>query len=128
MKIDKKTIQSFKEKWVEKIKLFFYDAWCSWTKLDIEENPDITNLILCNNIDWIDVYCSENNKDKFVDCNITKTVSEDHTWKEKVRYIYTSTKVKDRCGCWSSFSFSEKNLQIDLNKLKDLKNNFKKWI
>jgi len=34
--------------------------------------------------------------------------------------------VKDRCGCGSSFSFDKKEVKIDLSKLKDLKNNFKK--
>lgn len=126
LKLDKNTLSDLNGKQVKNIKLFFYDSWCEWTKLDIEENPDISNLELIINIDWINVYSSFEDKDKFEDCSITKTVTADHSWKEKIRYIYSSEKVKWRCGCWSSFSFEKKKINIDLNKLKDIKLNFKK--
>lgn len=124
--IDNNTLFDFKEKWVLNIKLYFYDAWCSWTKVDIEENPDISNLTYLEESNWINIYCDNQNKDKFDNCIITRTITSDHTWKNKTRYIFTSNKVKDRCWCWSSFSFEKKQLKIDLNKLKDMKFNFKK--
>ena len=126
MIIDKQTLFDLKQRWVKSIKLYFYDSWCEGTKLNIEENPDLENLELIENIDWIAVYSNKEDKDKFDDCSITRTVTADHTWKEKIRYIYSSNKVKGRCGCWSSFSFEEKKLKINLEKFKDLKSKFKK--
>jgi Fe-S cluster assembly iron-binding protein IscA len=126
--LDKNTINYLKEKWVENIKIFFYDSGCSWTKLDLEENPDISDLVLLKNQDWVNIYSSPKDKDKFKNCTITRVVKADHTWKEKIRYIFSSEEVKDRCGCGSSFSFDKKELKIDFEKLKNLKNNLKKWI
>ncbi len=57
---------------------------------------------------------------------ITRTVTADHTGKQKIRYILTSDAVKERCGCGSSFSFEKHIPQIDTQKLKNLKANFKK--
>ena len=124
--LDKKTINNLKQKNIFNIKIFFYNAWCSWIKVDLEENPDILNLDLFLNQDWVNIYCEKSNKIKFENCKITKTIIADHTWKEKIRYIFTSKQVKDRCGCWSSFSFSKKKLKINFDKLKDLKLNFHK--
>ncbi len=126
MNIDKQTLTDFKQNWVSHIKLYFYNAWCSGTKLDIEKNPNTKWLLRLTEIDWIEIFCNLIDKDKFENCSITRTISADHTWKEKIRYIYKSEKVKDRCGCWSSFSFGEKKLKIDLEKFKDLKKNFAK--
>lgn len=125
--LDKQTLSDLKDRWINSIKLFFYDAGCSWTKLDLEENPDKSNLSLVSEVDWIKIYSDLKDKDKFENCFVTRTVTADHTWKEKVRYIYTSNKVKSRCWCGSSFSFGEKKIKIDLEKFKTLKNNFKAW-
>ena len=73
-----------------------------------------------------DVYVNKSDKEKFNWAIITKTITADHTWKEKIRYIFSNEKVKERCGCWSSFSFEKKVPKIDLSKLKEMKNKFKK--
>jgi hypothetical protein len=130
MKLDKSTVMDLMNRKVEKILVYFYDAWCSGTKVNIKEdfeiNLDLQKLELKSSP--FDVYVEKKDADKFIWALITKTVSADHTWKEKIRYIFSNEKVKDRCGCWSSFSFWEKKKpKIDLSKLKDLKNNFKKW-
>lgn len=128
MKLDKKTVLDLIERKVEKILIYFYDAWCSWTKVDIKEDFEITDFIkkLELSSSPFTVYVEKKDFDKFKNAIITKTVSADHTWKEKVRYIFNNEQVKDRCGCGSSFSFEKKKPKIDLNKLRDLKNNFKK--
>ena len=130
MKLDKSTVMDLMNRKVEKILVYFYDAWCSGTKVNIKEdfeiNLDLQKLELKSSP--FDVYVEKKDADKFIWAVITKTVSADHTWKEKIRYIFSNENVKDRCGCWSSFSFWEKKKpKIDLTKLKDLKNNFKKW-
>lgn len=130
MKLDKSTVLDLMNRKVEKILVYFYDAWCSGTKVNIKEdfeiNSDLQKLELKSSP--FDVYVEKIDADKFIWAVITKTVTADHTWKEKTRYIFSNEQVKDRCGCGSSFSFWEKKKpKIDINKLKDLKNKFKKW-
>lgn len=128
MKLDKKTVLDLIERKVEKILVYFYDAWCSGTKVDIKEdfevNSDLEKLDLSSSP--FAVYVEIKDKDKFNWSIITKTVTADHTWKEKVRYIFSNEKVKDRCWCGSSFSFEKKQPKLNLENLKNLKNNFKK--
>lgn len=126
IKLDKNTINFFKEKWSKNIKIYFYDAWCSWTKINITDDFDINDdLIILKNESQINIYVKKSEKDYLENWTITRTVKSDHTWKEKIRYIFSSNKVKDRCGCWSSFSFSEKKKpKINLDKLKNFKNKF----
>ncbi len=128
MKLDKKTVVDLIERKVKKILVYFYDAWCSGTKVNIKEDfvlsDELTKLDLSSSP--FEVYIEKKDFDKFNWAIITKTITADHTWKEKVRYIFSNEKVKDRCGCGSSFSFEKKKPQIDMEKLKNLKNNFKK--
>jgi hypothetical protein len=46
IKIDKKTLVEFQEARVKKIHVFFYEAGCSGTKVDIETDFDEKNLEL----------------------------------------------------------------------------------
>jgi len=36
---------------------------------------------------------------------ITRVIVADHTWVAKVRYIFASDEVEDRCWCWTSFLY-----------------------
>lgn len=128
MKLDKKTVLDLIERKVEKILVYFYDAWCSGTKVDIRED-----FIIDDSLEKLElssspffVYVEKKDKEKFDWAIITKTIVADHTWKEKNRYIFSNEQVKDRCGCGSSFSFEKKTPKIDLNKLKMLRDRFKK--
>ena len=127
MKIDKNTINYFKENNAEKIKIFFYNSGCSWTKLNIVSEFDIDESVeFFREEEGIKIYIEKIEKEKFENCNITRVSTIDHTWKEKIRYIFSSNKVKDRCGCGSSFSFSEKKLKLNLEELKNIKSKFGK--
>ena len=133
IKLDKNTIALFEEQKLEKIKIFFYDSGCSWTKVDISSDFEVDESLVEVNIplltkEGLGVVCYLEKKDysKFENCNITRTVVADHTGKEKIRYIFSSNKVKYRCWCGSSFSFSEKKLKLNLEELKNIKLNFKK--
>jgi len=129
IKLDKNTINDLESRKVEKIKIFFYDAWCSWTKINISENFKIDQTLIEVNINSknkFKIYIDKRDKDKLENCSITKTITADHTLKEKTRYIFTSKEVKWRCWCWSSFNFWEKKPKINLDNLKNIKNNFKK--
>jgi hypothetical protein len=46
LKIDKKTIQTFLDNGVKKIKVFFYEAGCSGTKVDISSEFDMTDNLI----------------------------------------------------------------------------------
>ena len=128
MKLDKKTVLDLIERKVEKILVYFYDAWCSGTKVDIKEDfivdDSLEKLELSSSPFF--VYVEKKDKQKFAWAIITKTIVADHTWKEKIRYIFNNEQVVDRCGCGSSFSFEKKTPKIDLNKLKMLRDRFKK--
>lgn len=128
MKLDKKTVLDLIERKVDKIFVYFYDAWCSWTKVSIKEDFDITTDLQKLNLSSspFEVYVEKKDFEKFDWSIITKSVVADHTWKEKIRYIFSNKKVLDRCWCWTSFSFEKKKPKIDLEKLKHLREKFKK--
>ncbi len=129
IKLDKNTVFDLENRKVAKILLYFYEAWCSGTKIDLKEHFELKDdLEKINLLDYgFDVYLEKKDKKRFENSIITKTINKDHSWEEKVRYIFSNEKIKDRCGCGSSFSFEAKKIKIDLAKLKDLRNNFKAW-
>lgn len=125
LQFDSKTITQLEADWTEKLKVFFYGAWCSGTKIDMttdfEVDDSLTQIESC----WrFDLYVEISDREKLENARITKVVKADHTGKEKIRYIYSSDDVLDRCGCGTSFWFEKKIPKIDLSKLKDMKKNF----
>ena len=58
--------------------------------------------------------------------SITRVVVADHTGVAKTRDIFASDDVEDRCGCGTSFAFEKPAPKIDLEKLKQMRENFKK--
>lgn len=128
MKLDKNTVIDLINRKVPKIFIYFYDAWCSWLKLSISEEFEISQDLVKMDLSSspFDVYVEKNDYEKFAWSIITKTVTADHTWKEKVRYIFSNPNlVEDRCWCWTSFSFEKKAPKLNLDKLSELKKNFK---
>ncbi len=127
MKLDKSTVLDLINRKIKKIFIYFYDAWCSGQKINISEDFEITEDMkkLDLSTSPFDVYVQKKDYEKFNWSIITRTLVADHTWKEKIRYIFSSQKVKDRCGCWSSFSFEKKKPKLNLQNLKTLKKNFK---
>lgn len=119
--IDKNVLELFKE---ENLKVFFYKSGCEWTKINIEPINDfewLESINIDNKIIWL------NSEEKnFLDNwkIVLQIKKEDnwHGWKNK--FLFVSKKITSRCWCSSSFSFENK--LIDSNKLKLLKNVFKK--
>ena len=144
IKIDKKTLIEFQEKGVKKIHVFFYDAGCSGTKVDIETDFDEKDLELVaifpdldsqgkpvNNppLKWegIKVYIIPANKEQFDWAMVTKIREKSdnpHLQWAREKYIFSNPKIQDRCGCGTSFSFEKKVPKIDLEKLRLLKDRF----
>ena len=132
IKLDNKLVQDLVGRWVKKVKIFFYEAGCSGTKVDMSEDFDVDESLTPTLSPrerekyWFQIYVEKTDADKFKGVTITRLVKADHTGKEKVRYILSSDKVQDRCGCGASFSFEKKVPKINLENLKNLKNSFQK--
>lgn len=123
-------LQDFETRQVKKIKLFFFWGGCSGTKLDVAETFEIdASLFLAEGHNYpFDVYVEMKDKEKFEWAIITKLEKKDpknpHLTGGKTAYIFTNEKVKERCGCGTSFSFEKKKVKWDIEKLKKLKGSF----
>ena len=129
MKLDKNFIDFLEENKIEKIKIFFVEWGCSGSKIDVLfDDFDInSDLIELEKIKNTKIFVYKNQEEKFLNSQIIRTVKADHTGQEKVRFLFSNNDlVKDRCGCWSSFSFEKKKPKINLENLKNLKQNFNK--
>ena len=128
IKLCNNTLEYFEGLGSGKIKVFFYSAGCSGNKVDIVGEFDIDESVeLLEEKNWIEIYVDKRDKEHLVWSSITRVAVADHTGIEKVRYIYKWAEVKWRCGCGSSFNFGEeKNIKLDLGKLKDMKKKFRK--
>ncbi len=147
LQLDPKTITELETAGVEKLKVFFYEAGCSGNKVDMTSefeltddlieilptpNPSLTGGANSSPVrgrlgGGIKIYCPKSDYEYLKNARITKVVKADHTGKEKIRYIYSSDDVEDRCGCGTSFAFEKKKPKIDLEKLKNLKSNITIW-
>ena len=128
LQLDSKTITQLEAEGIEKLKVFFYTAGCSGKKVDMTTDFEVDeNLIQIESCWSFDLYVETLDKEKLENARITKVVKADHTGKEKIRYIYSSDDVLDRCGCGTSFGFEKKVPKIDLSKLRNLKNNINIW-
>lgn len=140
-KLDPKTLTEFTKNGVKKIKIFFYSAGCSGTKVDIvvddfevSENltlipPTPSPLLKGEGLGEkhpFEIYVEKKDKEKFENATVTRLVKADHTGEAKPRYIYSDESVEDRCGCGTSFAFEKKKPKFDFTKLKFLKQDFKK--
>ena len=122
LQLDPKTIAELESSWVKKLKVFFYEAGCSGNKVDMTMDFEVSEELVKLAWDYsFDIYVPKAQKAGFENARITKVVKADHTGKEKIRYIYSSDDVEDRCGCGTSFAFEKKKPKINLEKLKNLK-------
>lgn len=133
--LDKKFLEYLREKSIEKIKIFFYEAWCSGKKVDVLFDDFETEwlekipLFFLSNKDFSSllwegtensssrkgevseggwewiIYLQPEETPYFENAKITRTVRADHTGKEKIRYIFTNTEVV-KDRCGCGSSFS----------------------
>ena len=126
LQLDKKTVSEFEESWVERLKVFFIDAGCSGTKIDMTSDFEINSEIdKLHGEYWFELYAPKTDREYLENARITRVIVADHTWVAKVRYIFASDEVEDRCWCWTSFAFEKPIPVIDLEKLRLLRQNFK---
>lgn len=129
-------VSHFEEQWVEKVKVFLYEAGCSGTKIDITTDFEVDeNVIPLPNPPLsgegiepygFDVYVEKKDTEKLDGARITRVAVADHTGEEKIRYVFSSQQVLDRCSCGTSFWFEKPVPKIDLEKLRKLREQFGK--
>ncbi len=140
LQLDKKTIADFESQWVKKLKVFFIEAGCSGTKIQMETDFEVTEELVelpppnpllskegeANEVSGggFKIYVPKTDKKYLENASITRVVKADHTGIEKTRYIFASDEVEDRCGCGTSFAFEKPVPKIDLEKLKKMRENF----
>lgn len=143
LELDKKFLAELENTWVQKLKVFLYQAGCSGTKVSVETDFEVTDELVelpppnlpLSGEEWsssdpvregIKIYIPKTDLIHLQNGRLTRTLKADHTGQEKVRYIFTSEEIQDRCGCGTSFAFEKKKPKIDLEKLKIMRENFKK--
>jgi Fe-S cluster assembly iron-binding protein IscA len=125
--LDKKMVAHFEEQWLEKIKVFFYEAGCSGTKIEVSTDFDVDESLEKMKSEYgFELYIEEKDKEKLESARVTRVVVADHTGEEKVRYVFSSEQILDRCGCGTSFGFEKPVPKIDLEKLRKLRERFGK--
>ena len=156
--LDKKFLSELESDWVQKLKVFLYEAGCSgkkvWVETEFEITDDLEELYTITSSqpsplgekeqaasekknwaslsskgeriqEWgIKIYTPKTDIQHLQDGRLTRTIKADHTGKEKIRFIFTSNEIQDRCGCGTSFAFEKKKPKIDFEKLKNMKANF----
>lgn len=126
LQLDKKFLAELEESWVEKLKVFLYEAGCSWKKVWVEAEFDIDEDLEILESNFSQIFIPHTDRVYLENGRLTRTSKADHTGKEKIRYIFTSEEIQDRCGCGTSFAFEKKKPKIDFEKLKNMKANFNK--
>ena len=125
--LDKKMVAHFEEQLLEKIKVFFYEACCSGTKIEVSTDFDVDESLEKMKSEYgFELYIEEKDKEKLESARVTRVVVADHTGEEKVRYVFSSEQILDRCGCGKSFGFEKPVPKIDLEKLRKLRERFGK--
>jgi Fe-S cluster assembly iron-binding protein IscA len=113
--IDKNSIQSFLEKDIHNIFISFIQSGCAGTKISVETEFDSVGLVSSPIVDGLIAFYRQEEQEVLESGHITFV---------KGKWLFSSEKVQDRCGCGSSFSFEKK--LIDTNKLTKLQGLFGK--
>ena len=104
------------------IKIFFYNSWCEWTKVDITENFSKENLEYIN-INWKNIFFETKDKKYLENAKILPFKDTKNPHSKTSKYLFTSPLITSRCSCSTSFSFENK--LISSQKLKLIKNALK---
>jgi len=98
LKLDKKTVTEFESEGIERLKVFFYEAGCSGTKINMETEFEVTDDIEQLKADYeFELYVPKSDKEHLENARITRVVVADHTGIAKARYVFSSDEVEDRC-------------------------------
>ncbi|MDD2916667.1 MAG: hypothetical protein PHH70_02370 [Candidatus Gracilibacteria bacterium] len=113
--LDTNSIRSFLDADIHEIFISFTSGGCAGTKVSVETKFDRTGLVSSPITDSLVAFYKQEERELLAGGRITFV---------KGKWIFSSDKVQDRCGCGSSFSFEKK--LIDTDKLAKLQGIFGK--
>jgi Fe-S cluster assembly iron-binding protein IscA len=123
LKFDSPTLAVWKNAGVLAVLVRFVNGGCAGTRISVEISPhDVSGLSSCD-VGGIMAYFQEVDRERLDTARLTKV---EKNGKEK--WMYSDSAVKGRCGCGSSFSFTEldtkgatRHVAVDIAKIADLK-------
>ncbi len=118
LQISQEILNNFKND----IKIFFYNSWCEWTKIDLTSDFSKENLEFITQ-NWKNIFFEINDKKYLENAKILPFLDTKNPHSKTSKYLFTSPLITSRCGCSTSFSFENK--LISSQKLKLLKNALK---
>ena len=113
--LDKNSIQTFLGKDIYSIFISFIRSGCAGTKVSVETEFDATGLVSSPVAEGLTAFYREDEREILEWGRITFT---------RGKWLFSSEKIQDRCGCGGSFSFEKK--LIDTGKLAKLQEIFGK--
>jgi len=113
--LDKNSIQTFLEKGVHSVFISLIQSGCSGTKVSVQTEFDRTSLVSSLLTPDLTAFYRKEEQE---------LLEQGHITFAKGKWIFSSEKVQDRCGCGESFSFEKK--LIDTDKLTKLQGIFGK--
>ena len=113
--LDKNSIRSFLEQGVHEIAISFIQSGCAGTKVSVQTEFERTELVRAPLTESLVAFYKPEEQDVLEWGRITFA---------KGKWLFSSDKVQDRCGCGSSFSFEKK--LVDSSKLAKLQELFGK--
>jgi hypothetical protein len=83
---------------VKKLKVFFIEAGCSGTKIDMSSDFELGEGVDQLESEYrFDLYVPKVDREHLENARITRVVVADHTGQAKARYIFASDEIEDRC-------------------------------
>ena len=113
--LDKNSIQSFLDQDIHEITISFVQSGCAGTKVSVQTEFEKTGLISAPITDSLVAFYKPEEREVLEAGRITFA---------KGKWLFSSDRVQDRCGCGSSFSFEKK--LVDSSKLAKLQELFGK--
>jgi Fe-S cluster assembly iron-binding protein IscA len=111
--LDKNSIQSFLDTGVSSIFISFIESGCAGTKVSVETEFERTGLVSSPIAPGLTAFYRRAEQE---------VLEQGHITFAKGKWLFSSEKVQDRCGCGESFSFEKK--LIDSSKLTKLQGVF----
>lgn len=113
--LDKNSIQTFLDIDIHSIFISFIQSGCAGTKVSVETEFDRTGLVNSPITPELMAFYHKGEQE---------VLEQGHITFAKGKWLFSSEKIQDRCGCGSSFSFEKK--LIDTSKLAKLQEIFGK--
>jgi len=96
LKLDKKTVAEFEDSWVKKLKVFFYEAGCSGTKINMETDFEVEESIDRLESDYgFELYVPKTDREHLEHASITRVVVADKLclWKTSPKSWFRKTET-----------------------------------